>query len=110
MKKTISTLFAALLIAGVSSVNAQDTKVKTKKVATATAKEVKPQLSTSGVVEKKVDKIDPANPPADATQATEAATKAVHTKAKKVTKAKTTVKALPIAEPKKTKTNTPTPQ
>lgn len=107
MKKTISTLFVALLIAGVSSVNAQDTKVKTKKAATATAKEIKPKVSTSGVVDKKVVKIDPANPPADATMSTKAATKTVNTKAKKVTKAKATIKAQPVAEPKKAKTNAP---
>ena len=104
MKKTISTLFIALIIAGATSVNAQDTKVKTKKVATATAKEIKPKNSTSGVVPKKINKIDPANPPADATN-----TKATTTvKAKKITKAKAkTAVAQPIVEPKKQKANTP---
>jgi|GEM_PF-2678453 len=110
MKKTISTLFTALMIAGATSVNAQDTKVKTKKVATATAtatataKEIKPANSTSGVVAKKINKIDPTNPPADATN-TKATTTA---KAKKITKAKAkTAVAQPIVEPKKTKANTP---
>ena len=104
MKKTISTLFIALMIAGLSSVNAQNTKVKTKKVATATAKEIKPANSTSGVVSKKAKKIDPANPPADATN-TKSTTTA---KAKKITKAKAKAAvAQPIVEPKKTKANTP---
>ncbi|MDF1672341.1 MAG: hypothetical protein P1U41_02485 [Vicingaceae bacterium] len=107
MKKTISTIFAALLIAGVSSVNAQDTKVKTKKVATAAAKEVKPKVNSAGVVEKKVAKIDPAIPPADATQTKKTSTGTVNVKAKKVTKAKATINAQPIAEPKKSKTNAP---
>ena len=100
MKKTISTLFAVLLIAGVSSVNAQDTKVKTKKVATAAAKEVKPKANSAGVV-------DPANPPTDATMSKKTTTKKVDAKAKKVTKAKATIKAQPIAEPKKSKSNAP---
>lgn len=107
MKKTINTIFAVLLIAGASTVNAQDTKAKTKKAATATAKEIKPKVSTSGVVDKKVIKIDPANPPADATISSKPAAKTVNTKAKKVTKAKAKIKAQPIAEPKKAKTDAP---
>ena len=106
MKKTISTLFVALLIAGGTSVNAQDTKVKTKKTATATAKEIKPTVSNSGVVTKKVNKIDPANPPADATKAKVATT--TNSKAKKITKSQVkTAVAQPIVEPKKAKANRP---